>query len=342
MALSKRWAGGIRGTNIGNLFLKLEGEDAALAGELRINEPGVGVAVYGVEGVFDASTLTLTGMPTAEIEGAVLGEFKAVGTLDGTGNIHGDWETTIGTAGTFALYPHDANEQTNEVLRAQQSYTARHDLGAIAIDRNQIIEIAETIRRDFPDVIISIEAGTQQARYLDDFKQLHFPMDKADIARIYADKPDVGGVNRMVTVEFGPNINYVMTQGSDEAWVLGQLETLKRDVRRYERSYVTSYKRWGIGINQLILLAVVIYLPSLASVWDRAILVGIVMAQIAAVNALHSRYLPLADIQLREQRTTWFKKNWSKAASWGMGIVSAIVATLAAAYLQGALQIPAP
>lgn len=342
MAIAKRWAGGIRGTNIGNMFLTLDGDDVALTGLLRINEPGVGLVIYEVQGSFEASILTLTGVPTAELEGALLGDFTAVGNLDASGNVHGDWETTIGTAGTFVLYPHDGREQINEILRAEQSYTARHDFGAIEINREQIIEVSENIRRDFPNVIVSIEAGTQQSRYLDDFKQLQFSVDKADIAKIYADKPDAGGVNRMVTVEFGPNINYVMTQGSDEAWVLGQLKTLKRDLKRYERSYVTSYKRWGIGINQIILLAVIIYLPSLESVWDRMILVGIVMVQIAAVNALHSRYLPFADIQLRQKKTSWFKKVWPKAASWGMGIVSLVVATLAAAYLQGRLEIPTP
>ncbi|GGB95956.1 hypothetical protein GCM10011494_13040 [Novosphingobium endophyticum] len=54
MALTKRWAGRVWGTNVGNVFVTLEGEDAALTGTLRINEPSVGIAVYAVQGTFDA------------------------------------------------------------------------------------------------------------------------------------------------------------------------------------------------------------------------------------------------------------------------------------------------
>src|SRR3546814_15507282 len=69
MALTKRWTGRAWGTNIGNVFVTLEGEDAALSGTLRMNEEGVGIAVYAVQGSFDAPILSLTGQHLAQIEG---------------------------------------------------------------------------------------------------------------------------------------------------------------------------------------------------------------------------------------------------------------------------------
>lgn len=69
MSLTKRWAGRTWGTNIGNLFVVLDGDDAALGGVLRINEQGVGIAAYSVVGTFEAPTLKLTGTPAAEVEG---------------------------------------------------------------------------------------------------------------------------------------------------------------------------------------------------------------------------------------------------------------------------------
>jgi len=245
MALTKRWAGRTWGTNIGNLFVVLEGEDAALTGVLRINEQGVGIAVYNVAGTFEAPTLKLTGTPAAELEGAVLGQFEATGTMNAKGEIHGDWETTIGTAGTFVLYPHAGGEQPDEVQRAEQFHTTRHNFGAIEIDREQVIEVAENIRREFPAVIVTVVAGTEQSRYLDDFKDLQFAADKAELIKVFAQKPDGAGANQVVSIEFGPQMNTAMTQGANEAWVLGQLETLKRDLKRYERTYVTNFKRWG-------------------------------------------------------------------------------------------------
>lgn len=341
MALTKRWAGRTWGTNIGNLFVVLKGEDAALTGVLRINEQGVGIAVYNVEGSFEAPTLKLAGAPAAEVEGVELGHFTAVGTMNAKGEVHGDWETKIGTAGTFVLFPHAGGEQPDDVRSAEQFHIARHNFGAIEIDREQITEIAESIRREFPSVVVTVVAGTEQARYLEDFKQLQFAVDRAEIIKIFAQKPDGSGSNQVVSIEFGPQVNTAMTQGANEAWVLGQLETLKRDLKRYERTYITNFKRWGIGINQVMLLAAIVFLPSLSDLRNRAVLMGVVLALIFGVNWLHSRYVPFAAIYLREKEKGWLGKAWPRVASWGIGIVAAVIGALVAAYLQGALEIPA-
>lgn len=342
MALTKRWAGRTWGTNLGNLFVVLEGDDAGLNGVLRINEQGVGIAVYNVEGSFEAPILKLAGAPAAEVEGVELGNFAALGTMNAKGEIHGDWETTIGTAGTFVLFPHTGGEQPDDVQRPEQFHIARHNFGAIEIDREQITAVAESIRREFPGVIVTVVAGTEQARYLEDFKQMQFASDRAEVIKIFAQKPDGSGSNQVVSIEFGPQVNTAITQGANEAWVLGQLETLKRDLKRYERTYITNFKRWGIGINQVMLLAALVFLPSLTGFKDRAILMGVVLILIVGVNWLHSRYVPFAAIYLREKKEGWLSKAWPRVASWGIGIVAAVIATLAAAYLQGALEVPAP
>ncbi|MGN6269687.1 MAG: hypothetical protein ACTHM0_07320 [Sphingomonas sp.] len=341
MALTKRWAGRAWGTNIGNVFVTLDGEDAALTGTLRMNEEGVGIGVYAVHGSFETPTLTLIGEPEAQIEGVEFGQLNISGALNAKGEIYGDWQTTTGSAGTFVLFPHTGGEPPTDVQRAEQFHTARHNFGAIEIDREQITEIAESIRRDFPSVIVTVVAGTEQARYLEDFKQLQFSADRAEIIKIFAQKPDGLGSNQVVSVEFGPQVNIAMTQGANEAWVLGKLETLKRDLRRYERTYITNFKRWGIGINQVMLLAAIVFLPSLTGFRDRAILMAVVLMLILAVAWLHSRYLPYAAIYLRQKKQDWLAKTWPKLASWTIGIAAAVIGTLAAAYLQGAFTIQA-
>lgn len=340
MALTKRWAGRTWGTNLGNLFVVLEGEDAALAGVLRLNEQGVGIAVYNLKGSFEAPTFKIAGTPAAEVEEVELGNFAAVGTMNGKGEIHGDWETTIGTAGTFVLFPHVGGEQPDDIQGAEQFHIARHNFGAIEIDREQVTDVAEGIRREFPSVIVTVVAGTEQARYLEDFKKLQLAADRAEIIKIFAQKPDGTGSNQVVSIEFGSQVNTVMTQGANEAWVLGQLETLKRDLKRYERTYITNFKRWGIGINQMMLLVTIVFLPSLGGLKDRVILMGVVLGLIFGVNWLHSRYVPFAAIYLREKKKGWLGKAWPRVASWGIGIVAVVIGTLAAAYLEGALQLP--
>lgn len=342
MALTKRWAGRAWGTNIGNVFVALEGEDNALTGTLRMNEAGVGIAVYAVEGKFDPPSLSLTGVSQEQIEGVEFGQLTINGSMNAKGEIHGDWETTIGSAGTFMLFPHTNGEPQSDMQKAEQLHTARHAFGAVEIDKDQITEIAEIIRREFQSVIVTVVAGTEQARYLEDFKEQYFPVDRAQVIKIFAQKPDGSGLNQVVSLEFGPQVNTAMTQGANEAWVLGQLETLKRDLKRYERTYITTFKRLGIGINQLMLLAAIVFLPSLSGFSDRAILMGIVLSLIFGVDWLHSRYVPHAAIYLREKKKGWFRKAWPRVASWAIGIVATVIAGLAAAYLEGALIIPAP
>ena len=110
MALTKRWAGRAWGTNIGNVFLSLEGDDASLTGTLRMNEEGVGIAVYAVQGTFVAPILTLVGQPQVHIEDVELGQLTVTGTMNAKGEILGDWQTTVGSAGTFRLFPHAGGE----------------------------------------------------------------------------------------------------------------------------------------------------------------------------------------------------------------------------------------
>ena len=181
MAIGRRWAGKAFGTNIGNVYITFEGDDAALTGVLRMNEAGVGISVYNVQGTFIASTLSLVGQPQTEIEGREFGQLSVTGTLNANGEINGDWETTIGSAGTFVLFPHAGGEQTLAIAQAEQFHIARYAFGAIEVDRDQIIKIAENIRRDFPSVIVTVVAGTEQARYLDDFKQFEFSADQAEV-----------------------------------------------------------------------------------------------------------------------------------------------------------------
>lgn len=342
MALTKRWAGKAFGTNIGNVFLILDGEDIALTGTLRMNEPGVGIAIYSVKGTFEAPELKLTGQPQVELEGIEFGDLTVSGTMNAKGEINGDWETTIGSAGTFVLFPHAAKEQADDAQKAEQFHVARHNFGAIEIDREQIVGIAENIRRDFPSVIVTVVAGTEQARYLEDFKQFQFGIDRAEIIKIFAQKPDDLGSSQVVSIELGPAVNSAMTQGANEAWVLGQLETLKRDLRRYERTYITNFKRWGVGINQFMLVGAVTFLPGLNGLRDRAILMGAVLALIAAVNWAHAKYIPFAAIYLRDKKPGLLGRMWPSFTSWFIGIAAAVLASLLGAYLQGWLEIPAP
>ena len=59
MPVGKLWAGKVYGTNTGNLFVKLEGDDKVLKGTLHHNDPAAGIAVYNIVAFFDGTTRQL-------------------------------------------------------------------------------------------------------------------------------------------------------------------------------------------------------------------------------------------------------------------------------------------
>ncbi|MGD9544217.1 MAG: hypothetical protein AB7F41_01740 [Methylocystis sp.] len=344
MPLGHLWAGRVFGTNTGNLFLKLDGPDSDLVGTLHINDPHAGVAVFRVQGAFDGSRVSFSGEPQTVAEGMTLGQLKASGVLDPKGNLTGNWETTIGTAGTFMLFPHDHNEISSAVENSpDQLHTARHDLGAILIDRDELTALAQDIQSEFSagKVVITVTVGgVQQSRFLADFNEISFSSDKATFAKIFVQEPMSIGGNKLVSIEFSQDTNYAMTQAPDEAWALGKLEKLKAQLRKFERFYTTNFWKLGFGINQILLVGTIICLPSLPDTQSRAILMFGVLLLIWMINRLHSLYLPFAAIYLGKRPEGVVSRLMPSLASWIISATAGIAATLLAAYLQGQWKLP--
>src|SRR5262249_23703508 len=152
MALGHVWAGNVFGTNTGNIFLKLEGTDNALKGTLRHNDRNMNaIIVYAVTGSFDGSRLMLMGSPQGEdLNGAKIGVLTASASLQSNGQLQGEWETGIGAAGTFVLFPYNAIQPSADVASPDQLHSTRWDFGPIEIDREQIIALADNIQRNLP------------------------------------------------------------------------------------------------------------------------------------------------------------------------------------------------
>ncbi len=178
-------------------------------------------------------------------------------------------------------------------------------------------------------------ADTEQTRLLSDFKLANYSAESANIIKLYAQQSETNGINRVSVVEFGPEFNMAMAQGADEAWALGMLEKLKRHIQPLERTYTTNFKKYGVGINQFLLVGAIIFLPSLETLKDRAVLMIGVLSIIFGVNWLHRRFLPHAVIYLKPKPKGAIVAH---LASWLIAVTSALVAALLAAYLlQGQL-----
>lgn len=341
MAIGRKWAGRVYGTNTGNLFLKLNGADTELIGSLHINETDTGIAVYSVSGSFDGERLELTGEPATELESSASGLIKVDAHFDMKADLKGEWSSDTGGAGTFVLHPHDQEDKQEKALvkLPDQLHTARQSLGAIVIDREQVIALADDIQRDFRNsqVVVTVVAGTELSRFLTDFRNDNISVERPSILKLYAQEAEINGINKVVQIELGPHSNSIMTQGSDEAWVLGKLETLKRGVRPFERTYIANTKKLGLGVNQLLIGGSIAFLPSLETFRDRAILLFSVLLIGYVVDRLHARYLPLAAIYLGERPKGFIAGIAPSVISWVMGITASVITILLGAYLKGLL-----
>ena len=340
MPLGRLWAGSVYGTNTGNLFVELNGDDTALSGTLRFNEPGVGIVIYSIRGSFDGSVLTLNGDPQTQTEGILLGALHARAVLGRRNELSGEWSTTIGSAGTFILYSHDPVQtetaDANSLNAPDQLHTAWFTFKAVIIDRDQITKIADEIQREFKSssVGVTVTCETAKSYYLPKFKTQTFEAEQAIAVRLFAREPEGTGVDRIVEVEFGPQLNKVMTQGGDESWVLGMCEKIKRLIHPYERAYATSFMKLGFGINQIFIGGAIVYLPSLASVSERAIFMIAVILLTYSVDQMHRRYLPFAAIYLRTKPIGAFTMMKPTFLSWIIAFSAGVLGILAAAYLQ--------
>src|SRR3546814_13085505 len=98
MPIGQRWAGRIYGTNTGNLFVRLEGDDSNLAGQIHINDSVAGPIVYILSGKFGGGDLEVAGVP--EEGGADIGRLAAVLKLHRQGELEGMWGKSKGIEGT--------------------------------------------------------------------------------------------------------------------------------------------------------------------------------------------------------------------------------------------------
>lgn len=340
MALGRLWAGKICGTNIGNVFAELIGTDAALTGVIHINDFNTGIVIYRIQGQFNEGKLHISGITDTKIDGASFGDLTAVAHLNTRGELTGQWSTSIGSRGTFTLFPHDpaqAPETAAGKIR-EQLHTTRHQFGAIELNREQLTNIADEIQRDFmrSTVIVTVVTDTEQALSLEDFKTSHFNASRAAVIILFAQESEASGLNRVVRVEFGPQVNIAMVQGGDEAWVLGMREKLKHSIRPFERNYVTNTKFLG-GFKFITFAYAVVILPSFASFIYRSIFMISVLIFVFSIEWLHKRYLPLAVLHLRKRQAGFIAQFAPSAISWISTIIAGAIVMLLQLYLEGKL-----
>ena len=336
--LGRLWAGRIFGTNTGNFFLEVESSpDGVLTGTLRLMDTLAGLTVYRVTGSFDGTTVRFEG-DSAQAEasqGVSIGTVHATGTLTPQGHIRGTWTSSIGTAGTLEAYPHDQavpDQRTVAGAPPEQFYTSTIAIGAVRIYGADLWELVEFIRRDFVVgrlVVTYAIRGTEVTKYLEDFRTEAATLGQLRRFKLAIQEPEAYGINKVVVLELIPfGQNEIRVQGINESWVTGKAEATARMLRKFEKPLVTTYKKFGLTLNQLIVLAMLVLIPAIQFLWQRAMFVVAVVLLLQSLVWLHQRFIPNVTLYLSEEEPTVVQRAWPTILSFVIGVVASLVAAL--------------
>jgi hypothetical protein len=335
-ALGKLWAGRMYGTNAGNIFVDLDQSVDGVTGTLRVLDAQFGLTVFRVSGSFDG-TLRLHGDPIQAPPGITSGSIDATARLTPAGALRGEWQSSIGTAGTLEIYPHDvpSSDQggTESTGIPEQIFTANISLGALRVYAKDLWELVQFVRKDFlvgrPVITYAIR-GNEVTKYLEDFKQEASTLGELRRLKLTIQEPEAHGINKVVIVELNSlGQNEVRVQGINESWVMGKAEAIARTLRLAEKGLVTTYKKFGLTLNQFIFLAMLVLIPAIDLLWQRAVFVAIVVVLLGFLYWLHSRFIPNAIVYVGAHEPTRLQRAWPSILSW----LVATTASLAAAYV---------
>lgn len=344
--IGRLWAGRVYGTNTGNLFIELEGDDAALTGALRFQDERFGPVVYAIEGKFDGSTLEFNGQPTSSGEGVVVAPINTKSTLTPDGQLRGTWTSDLGTGGTFHLFPHDlvgSNKDPSKELLPERIHTAIRTLGALRLYADELGELIGFVSRDFSQgrVIVTYhERGNEIVRYASDFLEDKSKPDELRYLKLVIQEPEAYGLNRIVTVELNANgTNEVRGQGVQEAWVIGKVETVAAVLRKHQKQLADKFRRSGVTFTLALIALALVFLPEL-TFWRRAVFFIAVLLIAWIFNRLHARFIPNALIYLSPRQPSVIQKALPQVLSWMIAATSALAAAAVYGLLKGEISFP--
>ena len=332
--IGKIWAGNIYGTNTGNFFLKFDAVEPNFKGTLRHLDPAYGVAVYSVEGTF-AETLQLTGKVEQAQEGATYGSISISGHLTSEGSLRGEWTSSIGTGGTFIAHPHDQEKLTaqpsEKINIPEQIYTHVIQLGSVSLYKADVLALISELKKEFQGarLIATYSTGLgESTKYAENFTQEFDRLKSLTYLKLQIQEPEAHGINRVAVVElraFGTN--EVRVQGINESWVIGRASALANFLKSFENIVITGYKKFGLNLNGLIFISMLVAIPEINSILNRAVFMAAVFGMLALLLALHSKFIPNATIRLSGPTPSRATRLLPTIASWGAAILTSIFAS---------------
>lgn len=343
VGIGKNWNGRVFGTNTGNVAVTLEGEDDALTGVIRLSDDKSSVAVYEISGTFDAGILSVTGKLQGERpEGLVFGDLIISGSLTSEGRLDGQWSTTIGTGGTFQLWPHAyAVRPPNFTAIPEQLNTSTKTVGAVRLYADDVRSLIAQLSKDFSSkkvVVTYSDRGTEKNIYSEEFEGILDDLPELRYLKMSLQEPELYGLNRNAMVEFSAiGDNNIRVQSVQEAWAMGKAESLSRHIEGFHRRLATQFRKFGLTVNIAITATALAALPGLSTFLQRLIFAASAFGVMALITFFHRRYVPNFILYPAKKKASAIAKLGPGVISWGITIIGAVIAAIIYGLLKGDL-----
>lgn len=345
--LDRLWAGRVYGTNTGNVFIELTEREDKLLGTLKLVDDRWGAAEFKIEGTF-ADRVILKGEPIKSEKGVAVGNLHVEGNLTSEGHIRGTWNSDLGTAGTFELFPHDATtgavrqgaraaQNSSSSDTPEQIYSKTILVGAVRVYGDDLKQLLQHMKKDFASArpIVTYNArGSQVTKYAEDFLSEGAALGNIEYLKIQIQELEAHGINKLIVVELdGSGVNEVRAQGIRESWVVGSAETLAVYLKKHERKLATTFRPFGFNFNLIVLCMLLIVLPSIASAAERATLVVLSQLALVGLYKVHQHFIPNARVNLASGGLDVVDRIVVSTISWGLAFLSVLVTKLLYSWL---------
>lgn len=326
------WAGRIYGTNTGNIFIEFSQTEKELTGTARLHDDKFGIAIYEVLGTVADGSINLKGQPKETIEGVSLGEATIVADLKQDGSIAGRWETSLGSAGTLRLWPHNYEEKSVKGPEPEQIYNRTIPIGSVRLYKKDVKALFDVICKDFIEgklIITNIQRENEVTKYASDFLRQLDDLEEISSLKMFIQEPEAQGINRMVNVDlFEKSDSAIRVSGINESWVVGKAESVKKEMSKYENSLITGYRKYGLNLNTVIFLLMLVLIPEIATWPKRLIFVSSVYVLLESLNAIHRKLIPNTVIFSESKPPTLMARSWPSLLSWLIAFSSSLVAAI--------------
>jgi hypothetical protein len=331
--IANRWAGRLYGTNTGNFFFDVTQDESKISGQIRIMDSIMGVSLYTYAGTI-GDEIIMECTPIDGVEGVIIGTVTVRGHLTSKGNFKGDWESSIGTGGTFDAFPHDqrkgAQDSSFSEDLPEQIHNKTIQVGSVRLFNEDVHQLIDFIKKDFTEgkaIITCNVRGSEVTKYANDFLNNLEGTEELNYLKVVIQEPEAYGINRVVVLELvATGESEIRVSGINESWVLGKAESIGQLLKPKQNFLITTYRKYGLNLNGALFIAMLIAIPEITKWYERATFIGVVFVLLNILLMIHNKFIPNTAIYLQKIKPSFVQRAWPSILSWVIAATSSVTA----------------